>query len=151
MNQTKYVARIAQRGKRLRKWSKTGWIGKFGNSGVSSTNPRVPKTLTSGGLSNYGGVSRSGCYRANAVGSGRRAVSESAPRVGGFAVRGKPPPLEPLLCRSLLQRHLLPLFNSRKISTHPWILLHQTKRAKLRIVDLDVDYYQQYIKYQRVS
>lgn len=57
---------------------------------------RASKTLTSGGLSNYGGVSRSG-YRANAVGSGRRAVLESAPRVGGFAVRGKPPALEPLL------------------------------------------------------
>lgn len=74
------------------------------------------------GFSNYGGVSRSG-YRANAVGSGRRAVSESAPRVGGFAVRGKPPALEPLLsvhlpsCPSIFS----PLFSSsrfsRKLST----------------------------------
>lgn len=60
---------------------------------------RTSKTLTSGELSNYGSVSRSS-YRANAVGSGRRAVSESAPRVGGFAVRGKPPALEALLCHS---------------------------------------------------
>lgn len=36
-------------------------------------------------------------YRANAVGSGRRVVLESAPRVGGFAVRRKPPTLEALL------------------------------------------------------
>lgn len=35
-------------------------------------------------------------YRANAVGSGRRVVLESAPRVGGFAVRRKPPTLSKL-------------------------------------------------------
>lgn len=35
-------------------------------------------------------------YRANVVGSGRRVVLESAPRVGGFAVRRKPPTLSKL-------------------------------------------------------
>jgi len=35
-------------------------------------------------------------YRANAVGSGRRVVLESAPRVGGFAVWRKPPTLSKL-------------------------------------------------------
>lgn len=98
---------------------------------------RASKTLTSGGLSNYGGVSRSG-YRANAVGSGRRAVSESAPRVGGFAVRGKPPALEPLLSVvppfiPLSFQHHLPLrFSSsdflERDSPSTWL------RARLRVV-----------------
>lgn len=73
------------------------------------------------GFSNYGGVSRSG-YRANAVGSGRRAVSESAPRVGGFAVRGKPPALEPLL--SVHPPPVFPMPSSPPCSAPPDFLVN---------------------------